>query len=167
MNAREQLSIDLANPDDIRDKLPLARDLYRAKARELENLTEQVESWKALVDLLARLVGEPGIEPLGAQRGTRSGRKRAPGQERAVEALERAGQPMGPSLLYRFMVREGMEAPANRNALGANLWAAEKAGRVKKIDGGQYAPLDWQPDQGLLNSTNDGANGAEGAEDET
>ncbi len=60
---------------------------------------------------------------------------------------------MGPTALFRFMNAEGLETPTNVNALGANLWAAHKNGRVKKTSDGDYAPLDWEStDETLLAS---------------
>ena len=46
---------------------------------------------------------------------------------------------MGPKQLFDFMKSENMDAPDNANALGANLWSAERAGRIKK-SGGRYIP---------------------------
>lgn len=148
MNDNDSLTVDLTSLEDIRAKLPLARDLYERKQEALVTLNQEVETWRDLVNLLARSVGEPGIEPPPTSR--RPTRRRAPGQERAIQALERAGRPMGPKALFSFMNDEGMDAPTNVNALGANLWAAEKAGRIKKTNDGEYAPLGWEPDQGSL-----------------
>ena len=53
-----------------------------------------------------------------------------------MQALEKAGRPMGPTSLYNFMVEQGMDLPDNANALGANLWAAAKAGRIVKTPNG-------------------------------
>jgi hypothetical protein len=165
MSAIDHLPVDLADLQDIRLKLPEAKRLYEAKRKELDDLVEQVEYWGALVDILARLVGEEGIErpqPRAVGRArvygggygvpVRPARQSAPGQEAAAEALERAGRPMGPSALYRFMLAEGMKAPSSANALGANLWAAERTGRVKKTPDGDYAPLTWEPEQKPLAS---------------
>jgi hypothetical protein len=165
MSAIDHLPIDLANLQDIRLKLPEAKRLYEAKRKELDELAQQVEYWGALVNVLARIVGEDGLElpkphPVGRARMYGGGhgvplkptRQRAPAQEKAVEALEQAGRPMGPAALYRFMIGEGMKTPTSANALGANLWAAEKAGRVKKTPDGEYAPLSWEPNQKPLAS---------------
>jgi hypothetical protein len=49
---------------------------------------------------------------------------------------------MGPTSLYNYMLSEGLTVPKNANALGANLWAAWKAGRIKRATNGVYTPLD-------------------------
>ncbi|HYM44832.1 MAG TPA: hypothetical protein VES65_01555 [Solirubrobacteraceae bacterium] len=148
MIASEHLEVDLFDPQDIRAKLPEARRIYKAKREELAQLSEQVRRLGELVELLARVSGETAAGPSAGKVGDASEAKVAPGQERAAAALERVGRPMGPSALFKFMQDEQLDAPANANALGANLWAAAKAGRIKKVAGlsGLYAPLSWEPD---------------------
>ncbi len=75
--------------------------------------------------------------------------KAAPSQERAVRALEKAGRPMGPADLFRYMKAEGLDAPTDIPALNARLWAAAKAGRVVNIDG-KYSPVGGFPVPGQL-----------------
>jgi hypothetical protein len=136
--AREPFSIDLANPEDIRAKMPEIKRLYAEKRQELKALTEQVE-------VLARLVGDRPRQNqrvwAGGQARGRAGQN-APGQDRAVSALEQANRPMGPTTLYDYMVANGMDAPKDANTLGSNLWSAWKAGRIMKAPNGVYTPLD-------------------------
>ncbi len=146
MDTPEHLQIDLADPQDIRAKLPEAKRLYASKKTQLEELRQQVTHWEALVDLLARVVGEEGV-PKDHRLDTEGtapepAQKPAPAQERAIRALKQAGRPMGPSELYRYMDAQGLNVPSNPNALGATLWTAVKAGRAKKTPEGLYAPLD-------------------------
>jgi hypothetical protein len=157
MSQDEHLQIDLADPEDIRRKLPDARKLYAQKRRELEDLARQVQQWGDLISVLGRVVGED-VEvgkPVSISAGARvrtsgyaspSG-KRAPAQDQAVAALEAIGHPTGPTELYRFMRDHDMNVPKNANALGAALWGAEKKGRVKRATNGLYAPLTWEPEQ--------------------
>lgn len=63
---------------------------------------------------------------------------------------------MGPTALYRYMVSEGFEAK-NPNAVGANLWAAAKAGRVNRTLDGNYAPLSWDEEQSSSESQSGGS----------
>jgi hypothetical protein len=165
MNAVDHLTIDLADPEDIRKKLPQARELFAAKQRELLELNKQVEHWAALVNHLAGVVGEPGGERSRGIRAYGGGpsfelranrKKRAPSQQKAIDALQQFGRPTGPSALYRFMVSEQLSAPANANALGASLYGAQKAGRIQKTPDGLYAPLDWQPEQDRLTENGSG-----------
>lgn len=146
MPTRTPLPVDLFDPQDIRAKLPDIRRIYVSKREELEKLTEQVRGLGEMVELLARLAND-ATDPLPStsENGDAPSRRVAPGQERAIAALERAGRPMGPAALFHFMLTEQMDTPANANALGANLWSAERAGRIKKVKEGAYAPLSWQP----------------------
>src|ERR1035441_8234849 len=145
--AKERFPVNLADPQDIQDKLPQIQKLLDAKRNELEALSAQV-------DLLTRIVGatpqarrQSGSEVIAT--AMLRARKAAPAQDRAVGALERAGRPMGPSSLYKFMVAEGMEVPDNPNTLGSNLYSAAKAGRIVKAPNGVYAPLGAPSDRPL------------------
>ena len=155
---KDRFPVNLADPKDIQEKLPQISQLLDAKRKELAALTTQVE-------LLARLVGNnppPVRERTGKDillEAALRGRKAAPAQERAVQALERAGRPMGPTSLYNFMIEQGMEVPENANTLGANLWAAAKAGRIVKAPNGVYAPLGAPTDRPLTDYDAAAANG--------
>lgn len=148
------LPIDLTDPKDIAAKMPLIRQLFSEKSGELEARKQELEALKVQVDLLARLVGPQrgsGVARVSGGgsfmvKGGRGGQS-SPGQDRAIRALEKAGRPMGPTSLYRFMLAEGMDAPVNANALGANLWSAAKAGRVVKTPNGMYAPVGTATDR--------------------
>jgi hypothetical protein len=148
--ASERLAINLADPNEVQAKLPEIARLLDAKRAELMALQTQVA-------LLARLVGTtPAVLDLRPARADSSGslevharRKAAPGQDRAVAGLEKAGRPMTPKSLFDFMVSEGMDVPDNANALGANLWAAERAGRIGKTPNGVYVPPGLPADRPL------------------
>jgi hypothetical protein len=137
------LSVNLADPDELQARMPEIRELYEAKQAELQALSRQVAA-------LRRLVGD--APPTTKRRPPAAMRRRvasvaraaqnAPGQDRAVAALEQFGQPAGPSSLFRWMTEQGMETPNDANTLGSNLWAAWKAGRVMKAPNGVYTPLD-------------------------
>jgi len=146
---KERLPINVLDPKDVAAKMPQIKELLAAKREELEALTEQVA-------FLERVVG-PAVAPeRRAKRSLPAGslvkvrnQKIAPAQDRAVQALEKAGRPMGPTSLYNFMVEQGMDLPDNANALGANLWAAAKAGRIVKTPNGVYAALGAPTDRPL------------------
>lgn len=134
--------LDLADPADIRAKKADIRRLYVEKRREMKAMGAELKALKQQVDLLARLIGEPDTkEQVEKSRANRAGQN-APGQDRAVAALERAGRPMGPTSLHKFMLAEGLDAPKDANILGSNLWQAWKAERVMKAPNGVYTPLD-------------------------
>jgi hypothetical protein len=161
MDPSDRLQIDLADKDDIRVRLPEVKRLYEGKRRELESLRAEVDYWGELADLLARIVGESPVTARGGSSaressrrvaaGSRRGRKAAPAQQRAIAALERANRPIGPAALYRFMLDQNMDVPSNPNSLGAALWTAHKAGRIRKTPDDLYAPLGWEPTQAELN----------------
>lgn len=140
MGDRDTLSVDLDDPQDIREKLPRVRERHAEKQRELEALQAEVRWWSHQADSLAERIGEKSSAPASTDAPLQ---RAAPAQERAIMALEKADRPMGPSALYRFMVGEGLEAK-NPNAVGANLWAAAKANRVKRTPDGRYVPLSWK-----------------------
>jgi hypothetical protein len=166
--AKDRVPVNLADPKDIRAKMPEIKRILAAARQELDALKEQVE-------VLARIVGEPSASAQVAESGSDSdsalikpGRKApkrprpqkaAPSQERAVRALEKAGRPMGPASLFRFMEAEGMDRPQSVSALNAVLWAASKAGRVVKTPNGIYAPPGFPTDRPLTDYDAAAANG--------
>ena len=133
--AKDQIKVNVADPKDIEAKMPQVRALLEKKRAELEELQVQVK-------VLDRIVGkEPASAAANGQAPKASRKTVAPSQERAIEALEKAGRPMGPTSLYEFMQREGMTPlPRDANALGASLWAAAKAKRIGKAPNGVYVP---------------------------
>jgi hypothetical protein len=48
---------------------------------------------------------------------------------------------MGPSSLFEYMQQAGLAEGTNANTVGANLWAAWKAGRVMRAPNGVYTLL--------------------------
>lgn len=168
MDSTDQLQVNLMDQDDIRAKLPEARRIYRAKQEALEALKQDVQNFGGLVAWMAHIVGEQAnalempprtpestsaissAEAVGTPTITTTKRKDSPAQDRAIAALRRAGKPMGPSALYRYMQSQDLQLPKNPNALGAALWNATKSSRVKKTADGLYALPEWQTDQPQL-----------------
>jgi hypothetical protein len=136
------LQINLADPADIRAKRAEIKRLYSEKRKELKAATESLKALQEQVDLLARLTGDAAGKRLSVIPSVNRAGQNAPGQDRAVAALERAKRPMGPTSLHKFMLAEGMDAPKDANTLGSNLWQAWKAGRIMKAPNGVYTPLD-------------------------
>jgi len=158
---RDRFPVNVLDPKDVEAKMPQLRELLATKRQEQKALNEQVA-------LLERIVGPDAAAP--AQRklsgaevlaaGMLKARKAAPAQDRAVQALERAGRPMGPTSLYKFMLAEGGDnMPIDANTLGSNLWAAAKAGRIVKAPNGVYAPLGFPTDRPLTDYDFAGENG--------
>jgi hypothetical protein len=165
MDHTTELQVNLLNVDDIRAKLPEARRIYRAKLDALAAMSQDVQNFSGMLSWMAHMAGEQAKEadPWAAARQSlgdarvdtlaptvRPKRVPSPAQDRAVAALKRAGQPMGPTALYRFMESQDLQVPTDANALGAALWNAAKNGRVSKTPDGLYALLEWEPDQPQL-----------------
>jgi hypothetical protein len=141
---QELFNVNLLDPDDVQEKMPQIKQLYAERKAALRALEDQIE-------LLRRLIGEKpssGTNGLARKRtkpARKTGQRRpaisAPGQDRAVTALEQAGVPMGPATLHRYMVDNGLPTAKDANALGSNLWSAWKAGRIERNDNGTYTPL--------------------------
>jgi hypothetical protein len=152
--AKDQIKVNVADPKDIEAKMPQVRALLEKKRAELEELQAQVK-------VLDRIVGkEPASAAANGQAPKASRKTVAPSQERAIQALEKAGRPMGPTSLYEFMQREGMTPlPRDANALGASLWAAAKAKRIGKAPNGVYVPPGMPADRPLTDYDAAAANG--------
>ncbi len=162
MISTDELQVNIMSVEDIRAKLPEARRILKAKEDALDAMNRDVRNFSGLVSWMAHVTGEilnppwevPRSSGASADVGTPtvvmsgvSKRKESPAQDRAIAALKRAGRPMAPTGLFRFMKAEGLETPANANALGAALWNAHDNGRIKKTPDGLYALLGWEADQ--------------------
>jgi len=138
------MTVDLANPQDVRSKMPEIESLLATARQQLADVEAQV-------DLLERLVGQPPASQATSTTGSgkrarsktarkaRPTRKAAPAQERAVEAIEVAGRAMGPAELFRFMNEHALPGANTVERLGSILWAAAGSGRLVRTDG-KYAP---------------------------
>jgi len=142
--------VNLADPQDVRSKMP---DIQRL----LTTARQQLSAVEAQVELLERIVGERRPAAQGSSTAasgkrtrpkTRKARvgtpKAAPAQERAVEALEAAGQAMGPAELFKFMGERDLPGANTVERLGSILWAAAGSGRLVRADG-KYAPVGGFP----------------------
>jgi hypothetical protein len=142
--------IDLSNPVEVAAKMPQLRRLYEEKRREQRALNEQVELLRRLVDQTSGIArGQFQSNKQARDQAPQQARRRraAPAQDRAVHALEQAanalaGSALGPTSLYKFLVKRGMEVPKDAGVLGTNLWDAWKAGRIMRAPNGVYTPLD-------------------------
>lgn len=157
---KDRFPINVLDPKDVAAKMPAMKELLDAKRQELEALAEQVAFLERIVGTEPRPAKRSGIAMVsGGGRVVAHGSKAAPAQDRAVHALEKVGRPMGPTSLYEYMVAEGMDVPDNPNTLGANLWAAARAGRIVKAPNGVYALLGAPEGQPLTDYDAAAANG--------
>lgn len=137
-----QLNVNLANPQDIADKLPHAQMILEAKRRAKNTAAKEYEDWAALV---RRLQAVAGVDPDadGGSDTTPGGarRKAAPVQDFAVKIVEREGRPMRPPEVAGMMRSEGFPVKTD-NAVNSALYAAAQSGRLLRPRKGWYAPLD-------------------------
>jgi hypothetical protein len=145
------MTVNLADPQEVRSRMPEIEGLLAAARRQLADVEAQV-------DLLERIVGQRRPSGSSASAGTSGKRtggkarrrtratapKSAPSQERAVEAIEAAGRPMGPAELFRFIQEHGLPGPNSIERMGSVLWAAAGSGRLIRNDG-KYAPINGFP----------------------
>lgn len=148
---KDKVSVNLADPKDIRAKMPELKRLLATASQELEALREQVAMLTRIVGddrggIAVSVSGGGSVVVEGQKVPARQRRpKIAPAQERAAQALEQAGSPMGPAALFKFMEANDLERPRDVTALNAVLWAAAKAGRVEKRPNNTYAPAEGFP----------------------
>jgi hypothetical protein len=157
-----EMTVNLADPQDVRSRMPDIQRLLAAARQQLAAVEAQVE-------LLERIVGER--RPAGQASSTAASGKRArtktrkarahgapnaaPAQERVIHGLEVAGRAMGPAELYRFMEARDLPRPNTLERMGSVLWAAAQAGRVVSKDG-KYEPKGGFPTAELPDLDDDG-----------
>jgi hypothetical protein len=139
-----EMTVNLADPKDVRAKMPEIEGLLAIARQQLADLEAQV-------DLLERIAGRRPTSQASStaasgkrarsktRRKGRAAPKAAPAQERAIEALQLAGRAMGPAELFRFMDERGLSGANTVARLGSILWAAAGSGRLIRTDG-KYAP---------------------------
>jgi hypothetical protein len=153
MTDDQQLNVNLADPEDIANKLPHAQMILDAKARARNQAIKDFENWQALVRRLEVVAGVES-ESASGNNGSHGGRKKAaPVQDFAVKIVEREGRMMRPPEVAGMMRSEGFPVKTD-NAVNSALYAAAQAGRLARPKKGWYAPLGYgeERDEGLLAS---------------
>jgi len=141
-----QLRIDLADPEDIKAKLPHARAMLGAKRRAVKDAEREHDNWELLVQRLEILAGVDGAEK--AKTGAAS-RQPAPAQDAVVRIVEREGRPMRPPEVAGMLRSEGFPV-ASTNAINAALYAAAQSGRLVRPKKGWYAPRGYDEDRSAV-----------------
>jgi hypothetical protein len=136
MAEKPQLKINLADPEDIKAKLPHARTMLDAKRRIVKEAERDFDNWALLVKRLEVLAG---VETKGKAKGGAAGQKGAPMQDAVVQVVENEGRPMTPPRVAEILREDGVPVTST-NAINAALYAAEKHGRLVKPRKGLYAP---------------------------
>lgn len=139
-----QFSFDMNDLRAIRAHLPQLRKQLSEMLKERERLSADIQQ---LQDLIAVSQGVSRRSGKAAPSPQPRRRRAAPSQDRAVQALEQAsaalaGTAVGPTSLYNYMIKNGLDAPKDATVLGTNLWDAWQAGRIRRAPNGVYLPLD-------------------------
>lgn len=161
-----RLNVNLNDPDDVRKKLPKVRAALEEKQRE-------VDAWSDLVktlEFIASADASAGSKDTSSTRqsssrrqsrsaGSRSQGSQSPAKDAVVRVITEHNRPMRAPEVASILNRE-------RNAVNAAMWGAAKAGRLRALGEGQYAPPGWQSpaEPNLLASTNGSGPGANEAE---
>ena len=138
---------------DTTDQLAVAANLQElraavtAKLAERDQLSAEIQQLQELIQFGEGLSRRGGRASAMHTSSRPRRRRAAPAQDRAVEALAQASKALvstavGPTSLYKYMVKHGMEAPKDATVLGTNLWDAWRAGRIRRATNGVYLPLD-------------------------
>lgn len=138
---------DITDPQAVAAHLPELRSALTAKFDERDQLATDIQQLEDLIRVGEGLSRRGGRAPNPPASARPRRRRAAPAQHRAVHALEQAsaelaGTAVGPTSLYRYMVKHGMPVPKDAAVLGTNLWDAWRAGRIRRATNGVYLPLD-------------------------
>lgn len=150
-----RLNVNLADPQDIANKLPHAQMILDGKRKIANKAQKEYEDWKALVRRLEVVAGVEGPAAPGSEGG--AAKKQAPVQDYAVKIVEREGRPMRPPEVAGMMRAEGFPVKTD-NAVNSALYVAARAGKLERPKKGWYAPAGYSDqDKGLLASDGTGA----------
>jgi hypothetical protein len=133
----QDLLIDLAKPDTIREKLPQLERLVDEKRVVASQIQQDFEAWATLLKKLRVLAGLVVRVDEGSDLDD-SGRS-SPAQDAVVRVVEREGRPMRPMEVTQVLTEEGHEVSSN-NAVNSALHAAAKAHRLTRPGPRLYAP---------------------------
>lgn len=151
-----QLQVNVANPADVREKLPRAEKLLADMEREVSALQARVHRWRLLVDGLRSVAGlsdavasipaSPSASkdvtaPTAAAPASAGGRAQMQGI--ILEAMTEIGRPIKSSALRDYLASRGHEFPLD--SVSNALWYAADRGNIRKVQRGIYAPLDSDP----------------------
>lgn len=150
MDAPESLQVDLANPSDIKEKLPHAESILSKMEDELRRQQREIQRWRNLVEVLRSVAGavadhspQPATEaPAPATEQPSSVESQSPVQDLVVDVVNREIREIRSKEVRATLADEGHELSAD--SVSNSLWnAAEKARIIQRIRRGWYAPLDY------------------------
>jgi hypothetical protein len=152
MSDLDHLQIDLADPADIRAKLPRIQAILEFKRQAANAAVRDLENFHLLAERLEIIAGVRDEPP---KSDSARKRKSAPAQDAVVAAINRSKQPVNPVAVYEMLKADGFPVK-NPNAVNSALYAAANNGRIKKHGHGLYAPLEFEsaPGDELIPSDN-------------
>lgn len=140
MTAPISLQVDLADPEDIRSKLPQAEQRLAGMENALAEQEREIERWRRLVGVLRSVSGtsQGGSGPV-----PETGPPPKPGhmQELVVATINRFGREIRSRDVRELLKQEGHDVTGD--SVSNALWyAAERLGTIRRGEGrGVYAPL--------------------------
>jgi len=171
MSIPTSLQVDLANPADIRAKLPQAEEILVDMELAVREQQQELDRWRRLVGVLRGVAGvsAPAVaqdaqaaatdhpsanEPEAASEPEATGR--AEMQALILEAITRVGRPIRSRDLREMLVQEGHDLTPD--SVSNALWyAAVRLGTIRKMQRGVYAPLQAAPEEPTPSSTSTAA----------
>lgn len=161
----ESFQIDMGDPNDVRAKVPRAREILAKKEAALKEQTEDVAEWRVFVQLLERRAGSPDEAASTAGNdetddAASTGESKPEGKERVsvdftgvetvldgvVRTVNEQNRPIRSREVAELLRREGnFEGLQNDTVSNSLYYAAERAEppRVRKMAArGVYAPLE-------------------------
>jgi hypothetical protein len=178
MEAPDSLQIDLANPSDIKEKLPKAETILSQMEDDLRRQQREIDRWRNLVEVLRSVAdanaggvsvpAEPSPTPAEQAPDQES---LSPVQDLVVEVVNREIREIRSRDIRDILLQEGHSL--NSESVSNSLWnAAEKAQKIQRIRRGWYAPLDYvrpnenpfEDDNPFSAAPNGASNGDEGGQ---
>lgn len=152
-----QLQVDVANPKDVREKLPRAERALADMEREIAEMRARADRWKALVEGLRSVAGLSGdapsapapvgtsdAPPAAAAKSAGTG-GRAQMQALILEAMAEIGRPIKSSGLAVYLASRGHAF--SLDSVSNALWYAADRRTIRKVARGIYAPLDHDAEE--------------------
>jgi hypothetical protein len=157
----DSLRVDLADMDDVRAQLPRACDILKRKRDALALCQSDYDSFRELVELLAKRAGVPFDEGDGDDDASATGTQtpsRGDVLSLVVEVVGRENRPIRARDVQRVLRAEGHELVGDsvRDALYYAAKRREPPLIQSLPDRGYYAPLSYRRDQDAMFSNGDG-----------
>lgn len=145
MNGLSSLPIDLADPADIRAKLPAAEMLLEEMERAVAEQQREVTRWRELVTLL-RSIANVGSEAAQRHAPKVTAPSLSPLQELVASVVDREIRKIRARDVAMILQREGHNIATD--SVSNALWhAAEKTGQIQRTGHGFYAPLAYRKEE--------------------